>query len=200
MEPIDFAKTFKDLYTATGRIQEVNAAAGTFFAVDGQGPPGGEAFQKAIECLYGTTYTAKFMLKHEGVVDFKVGRLECIYLSDCCQTAKDQWQWRLMLRVPETITAKHLAQARKILQEKKGLGAAAVRRIRWKEGLAVQVLHVGPYDQIGTTYGQLDSYAGRNGLVAQCPAHEIYISDPRRVAAEKLKTIARLPVKKASKV
>ena len=137
------------------------------------------------------------MLKHEGVVDFKVGRLECIYLSDCSQTPKDQWQWRLILRVPDTVTAKHLAHAKKALKEKKGIDAGTVRRIRWKEGRAVQVLHVGPYDRIGEAFGRLGTYAVENGLIAQCPPHEIYISDPRRAAAEKLKTIARLPVKNA---
>ncbi len=194
METIDFAKTLKHLYTANRRIEEVNAEPGTFFAVDAQGRPGGEAFQKAIQCLFGAVYTVKFTMKYEGIVDFKVGKPECLYLSDPQKTPISEWQWRLLIRVPDAVTSKHLADAKKVLKERKGLDTAAVRRIRWKEGRAVQVLHVGPYDQVGATYCQLDAFAREQGMVPQCPAHEIYLSDPRRVAPEKLKTIVRLPV------
>lgn len=195
METIDFAKTLKHLYTAKRRIEEVNAGPGTFFAVDAKGPPGGDAFQKAIQSLYSTVYTVKFTLKHAGVLDFKVAKLECLYLSDPQKTPISEWQWRVLVRVPDAVTSKHLADAKKALKERNGLATAAVRRIRWKEGRAVQVLHVGPYDQVGPTYCQLDAFAREQGLVPQCPAHEIYISDPRRLAPEKLKTIVRLPVK-----
>jgi len=196
MELIDYSKTLKHLYTATGKIREINAESGTFLAIEGQGEPGGEVFQNCIQCLYATAYTLKFTLKHEGSLDFKMGKLECLYLSEPEKTPMNQWRWRFLLRVPEGVTPQHLAQAKKSLNERKGLDVAAVKRIRWKEGPALQVLHVGPYDQVGATYGQLTTYAQQQGLRTQCLGHEIYLNDPRRVAAEKLKTIVRMPVVK----
>jgi len=194
MQSIDFAKTHKEFYTATRKIGEVVVPAGVFFAVDGQGRPGGEAFQHAIQCLYSIAYTVKFTLKQQGTLDFKVGKLECLYLSDPGKTPIDQWQWRVFLRAADAVTAKDLTQARKAIQQRKGLDASAVKRIRWKEGRALQVLHVGPYDQVGQTYGELEAYAKEHGLTLACPAHEIYLNDPRRMAPGKLKTIVRLPV------
>jgi hypothetical protein len=196
METIDFSKLLKDLYTATQRPKEVRALAGTFLAMDGQGAPGGEAFQQAVQALYSAVYTLKFALKHEGVVDFKVSKLECLYFSEPHKTPMDQWQWRFLVRVPEEVTSKALTQTKKSLREKKGLDLTKVKRIRWKEGPALQVLHVGPYDQVEGTYCLLESYAQEHGLAIKGPAHEIYISDPRRVAPEKLKTIIRLGVEK----
>ena len=197
MEVFDFSKSLKHLYTAKQPVQEVDVDAGTFLAVEGQGAPGGEAFQKAVEGLYGVAYTVKFTLKLAGVLDFKVCNLEGLYLSEPCKTPRDEWRWRLQIRVPDAVTAEHLKQARKTLIERKGLDTTAVKRIQVKAGRALQMLHVGPYDQVGPAYAQLDAYARENGLRTQGPAHEIYISDPRRAAPEKLKTIVRLPVKKA---
>jgi hypothetical protein len=196
MQTIDFGKTHKQVYTATRKIQEVTADAGTFLAVEGQGAPGGETFQKAIQALYSTAYTLKFTLKMQGTLDFKVGKLHCLYLSDPAKVPMDQWQWRMLLQIPEEVTAKDLTEAKKAIREKKGLDASGVRRIRWKEGRAVYVLHVGPYDQVGDTYRALGAYAAEHGLNLAGPAHEIYLNDPRRTAPEKLKTIVRLPVKK----
>jgi hypothetical protein len=197
METIDFGKALKHLYTAKRRIEEVEAKTGTFFVVEGQGKPGGDAFHEALGWLFATTYTAKFMLKFEGAVDFKVSKLECLYLSAPDKTPMAEWRWRFLLRVPDTVTAGHLAKVRKTLKERKGLDTKAVKRIRWKEGRALQVLHVGPYDEVGPIYCQLEAHAREHGLAVQCPAHEIYLNDPRRVAPEKIRTIVRLPVKKA---
>lgn len=197
MGPIDFGKTLKHLYSAKRKIEEVMAETGTFVAVEGRGQPGGEAFQSAIQSLYGTVYTVKFTLKFEKVVDFKVGKLECLYMSDPRKTPIAEWRWRFLVRVPEAVTAGHLAKVRKVLKERKGLDTKAVKRVRWKEGRALQILHVGPYDEVGPVYRQLEAYASDHGLAIQCPAHEIYLNDPRRVAPEKIKTIVRLSVKKA---
>ena len=191
METIDLAKKFKALYTAKRVPQEVVAEAGTFLAVDDRGPPGSEAFQAAIQCLFSAVYTIKFSGKQEGSLDFKIAKLECLYFSDP-GTPMTDWQWRVLIRVPDEVTAKHLAATRKALKEQKGLDISAVRRIRWKEGRAVQILHVGPYDQVGQAYEQLHAYAKQQGFELSGPAHEIYLNDPRRCAPEKLKTIVRL--------
>jgi hypothetical protein len=196
METIDYSKTMRQLYTATAKIQQIEAETATFLAVDGQGEPGGEVFQSGIQALYAVAYTLKFMLKQEKVVDFKVGKLECLHLSDPHTVPKEEWQWRLLLRVPETLASQHLAQAKRLLKERKGPDVARVKRIRWKEGLALQTLHVGPFDQVGATYARLVAYASEHGVRIQCIGHEIYLNDPRRVAAARLKTIVRVPVMK----
>ena len=197
METIDFGRTLKHLYTAKRKIEEVDAKIGTFLAVEGKGKPGGDAFHEALGKLFATIYTAKFMLKFDGVVDFKISKLECLYLSAPGKTSIDEWRWRFLIRVPDAVSARHLAKVRKTLMERKNLDTKTVKRVRWKEGRALQVLHVGPYDQVGPIYCQLEAHAKEHGLVAECPAHEIYLNDPRRVAPEKIRTIVRLPVKKA---
>jgi hypothetical protein len=199
MQIFDFSKSHKELYTATPKVVEINVGSGTYLAVDGQGRPGGEAFQAAIQALYGTAYTIKFTCKLGGEFDFKVGKLECLYLSEPCKTPMDKWKWRFLLRVPDEVKAKHLAAARKTLKERKGADTERVKRIRYKEGRALQVLHVGPYDEVGATYELIGAYAREHRLSVQCPGHEIYISDPRRVAPARLKTIVRLPVQAAKR-
>jgi hypothetical protein len=196
MNVVDFSKELKSLYTAKRKPQEVVAGSGTFLSVDGQGAPGGQAFQQAMPQLYAVAYTMKFGLREAKGVDFKIGRLECLYLSPPKETPFKQWKWRFLLRIPDEFSAKDLNTVKKMLREKKGLDTSAVKRLRWKEGRAVQVLHVGPYDEVGPVYEQLDAFAREHGLVTACPAHEIYLSDPRRVAPEKLKTIVRLSAKK----
>jgi hypothetical protein len=197
MTTIDFARTHKALYTATLKVKEVQVESATYLGVDGDGPPGGNCFQAAIQALYGATYTIKYALKFGGREDFKVGKLECLYLVDDPErTPKEKWKWRLMLRVPDGVTGEDLARARRALKEKKGLDASRVRRVSWKEGAAVQTLHVGPYERLGESYARLDESARADGLVPVGPGHEIYLSDPRRVAPERLKTIIRIPLKK----
>ncbi len=197
MATIDFARTHKDLYTANAKMKEVKVEGATYLAADGEGPPGGGRFQTAIQALYGTVYTAKYALKFAGREDYKVGRLECIYLiDDPARTPKEKWKWRLMLRVPDSVTAEDVARARRTLKEKKGLDTSGVRRLTWAEGTAVQTLHVGPYERLGQTYARLEEAARAAGLDPVGPGHEIYLSDPRRVRPEGLKTIVRLRVKK----
>ena len=196
MATIDFAKSLKDLYTAKKTVQEVSPGAGTFLAMDGQGEPGGTAFQEAVRALYSVAFTVKFASKHEGGCDFKVNKLECLYLSDPATTPAAEWQWRLLVRIPDEVSARHVSDAKKAVCEKKGADVAAVKRIRWKEGPALQVLHMGPYDQVGPTYAQLQTFAEAKGWEVSCPAHEIYLSDPRMTAPERIKTIVRLGVKK----
>ena len=147
--------------------------------------------------IYSVAYTMKFALKEQGTLDFKVGKPECVYLSGPFCGSKAPWRWQIMLRIPDEVTAKDVTATKKVLREKKGLDTSAVKRLRWKEGRALQVMHVGPYDEVGAIYEQLGVYAAEHGLKVAGPGHEIYISDPRRVAPEKLKTIVRLGVKKA---
>jgi hypothetical protein len=193
---IDFAKSRRELYTATAAIREVDVEKAAYLAVDGRGAPGGEAFQAAMPALYGTAYTVKFARKFAGRGDFAVGRLECVYLDkDPARLPRDRWRWRVLIRVPEGVTAADVAAARRSLKERKGLDGPRVRRVTMTEGAALQTLHVGPYDQLGRTYDRLLEAA--RGRKRSGPAHEIYLSDPRRVPPGRLKTIVRVPIARA---
>ncbi len=196
LEKIDFAKTHKDLYTATGKIKEVNAAAAVFLSVSGEGEPGGDAFQAAIQRLYSLSYTTKFMLKNAGKLDFAVSRLECLWQDqDLEHIPKADWLWQLLIRIPDAVTAADLNNAREVIRQRHQMDTSDIKRWLWKEGRCIQVMHIGPYDQVGEVYRKLDEFASAHGMKPACPGHEIYISDPRRVRPEKLKTIVRLPVR-----
>jgi len=195
METIDLKKLYRDLYRAKEVPEEVIASEGTFLAADGRGEPGGDSYQRTIEALYGVAYTMKFSLKGAGVLDFKVPHLECLWYSDPNDTPLSEWEWRLLIRVPDRVSAAHLTDAQQRLHEKKGTDASVVRRLTWEEGRAIQVLHIGPYDRVTTSYGKVWEYAREHGLEVEGIGHEVYLSDPRRTAPEKLKTIVRMPVK-----
>lgn len=197
LQKIDFAKTHRDLYTATLKIKEVRAAKATFLSVEGQGEPGGPAFQSAIQQMYSLAYTTKFLLKNAGKLDFGVSRLECLWHGeDMDRVPKSEWRWQLLIRIPEAVTETHLKQAREEIRKRRDLDTSAVRRWSWAQGRCLQVMHVGPYDEVGKVYKSLDEFAKAQGLATTCPGHEIYISDPRRVAPARLKTIVRLPIRK----
>ncbi|MEW6367461.1 MAG: GyrI-like domain-containing protein [Acidobacteriota bacterium] len=194
---IDLRKLHEELYRAKPAIQEVAAGKGTYLAVDGAGEPGGKGFQDAIMKLFSLVYTAKFMLKREGLIDFSIPSLECLWPDDPKTKPMTEWRWRLMIRIPDEVTRAHLAPARKSLAERKGTDTKDVRRVSWKEGMALQVLHVGPYEKLGETYNALVSAAAERGYDCAGPGHEVYLSDPRRTAPERLKTIVRIAVRRA---
>ena len=198
IEKIDFAKAHKDLYTATSKIKEVRAGKATFLSFEGQGEPGGPAFQSAIQQMYSLAYTTKFMLKNMGKLDFGISRLECLWPGeDMEHTPKSEWRWHLLIRIPEAVTETHLRQAREEIRKRHDLDTSTVSRWNWAEGRCLQVMHVGPYDEVGKVYSSLNEFAKAAGMATACPGHEIYISDPRRVAPARLKTIVRLPVRKS---
>lgn len=195
MDKIDFKKTLKELYRATKKVARVKPDEGTFLAVDGEGAPGGEAFEKAIQDLYPVAYTVKFALKKAGTIDFVVPPLEALWHDNPVEVPDmSQWRWRTMIRVPESVKTEHVREAQESILEKKGTDTSDVQLVRWEEGESLQVLHIGPYDQVGAIYEQLQSSAQLENLTLGAPGHEIYLSDPRRTAPEKLKTIVRMPI------
>ena len=195
MDKIDFKKTLKELYRATSKVARVKPDEGTFLAVDGEGAPGGEAFEKAIQNLYPVAYTVKFALKKAGTIDFVVPPLESLWQDNPTEVPDmSQWRWRTMIRVPESVKAEHVQEAQETILERKGTDTSDVQLVRWEEGDSLQVLHTGPYDQVGAIYEQLQSSAQMENLTLGAPGHEIYLSDPRRTAPEKLKTIVRLSI------
>jgi hypothetical protein len=195
METIDFGKQYRELYHAGRKVQEVHAERGAFLRVTGRGEPGGEAFQRAIEALFSVAYTLKFQLKGAGVLDFKVPKLECLWDTDDVEgTPPEDWEWRLQIRIPDVVTGAQVGAARKAVKAKGAVDPALVRRTSWKEGLALQVMHVGPYDQVGASCEQLAVTVQELGYRQRGPVHEVYISDPRRTAPERLRTVVRMPI------
>ncbi|HOC16818.1 MAG TPA: GyrI-like domain-containing protein [Vicinamibacterales bacterium] len=196
MAKIDYKKSLPEVYGARRAPAEVRVPGGTFLAVDGVGEPGDAAFQEAMHQLFTLAYTTRFTMKKAGGVDFTVPALECVYLDNPCEKGRREWHWRVMVRVPPCVKAPTLREVRKAIAAKKGPATDAVKRITWAEGKALQLLHVGPYDQVGTAYQRLADETAARGLQVVGPAHEIYLNDPRRVAPERLKTIVRMAVKK----
>ena len=146
-------------------------------------------------------YTLKFASKFAGR-DFVVCKLEGLYFADGDTPLEDlpkaEWKWTLMMRVPDFIGDADLDAARKQLREKGKEGDFdAVRLETIDEGSCVQMLHVGPYENEHETLAAMATFMADEGLVPNGHHHEIYLSDPRRVPAEKLRTILRHPVRRA---
>ena len=126
MDKIDFKKTMKELYRATKKVARVKPGEGSFLAVDGQGTPGGEAFEKAIQNLYPVAYTMKFALKKAGTIDFVVPPLEALWHDNPVEVPDmSQWRWRTMIRVPESVTTEHVQRGAGI-----NLGEEGYRHLR----------------------------------------------------------------------
>ncbi len=206
MEKIDFKQTDKAWYLPSAKAAGlVHLPALPFLMVDGRGHPGqSEEFQPSIEALYSSAYTLKFMFRNgpkpAGWADFVVPPLESLWwMQDGGDFDVDRpadWRWTLMIRVPDFITSAMLEDARNQLRRKKTLPALDGLRLEtFEEGKAVQILHIGPYDQEGPAVAQLHAFAAANGLTFCGKHHEIYLSSPGRTAPEKLKTVVRYPVK-----
>ena len=174
----------------------------TYLAISGQGAPGGEKFTASIGALYGVAFTIKMTRKFAGQQDYAVCKLEGQWWSeparDLAKLPPDQWLWKLLIRTPDFIKEKDLHQAVAVLL-KRGKGEE-VKRVRLEtlaEGLCVQMLHVGPYEKERETIAVMNAFAEQKQLAFSGKHHEIYLSDPRRVPPERLKTILRQPVRRS---
>jgi hypothetical protein len=188
---LDLYKTCKAEYAAPRQPLILQVKPAQYLGLEGQSEPGGEAFVAGIGALMNVAFTVKMARKRAGK-EYAVCKLECGWSN--LQAARSQWKWELLIRTPDFINAKDLQAAGAKLAAKGPL-IAQVHLIKLEEGSCVQMLHVGPYDKIGETQAQIDKFAAENHLRAAGRVHEVYLSDPRRVAAAKLRTILRLPVK-----
>jgi len=171
-----------------------------YLAIEGEGSPKDAAFTNAIGALYNVAFTIKMARKFAGT-DYKVTSLEGLWWTardgDFMDVPKTDWRWRLMIRVPDFITAAELKEAvAKLLDRGKSDLIKLVKRISLNEGKCVQVLHTGPYDAESPTIAAMKAHAAANGLRFRGLHHEIYLSDPRRVASSRLRTVLRHPVGK----
>jgi hypothetical protein len=170
-EKLDLVKTYKTYYRASKAPALVEFGPISFLTLKGMGAPAGAEFASAVEALYPLAYGIK---------------------------ALEEWCWKLLIRMPDFVTQEMVSQAKTVVIEKKGI--ALIQEIIFAEiaeGQCVQIMHVGPYATEPESIAKLMRFMVENGLVANGLHHEIYLSDPRRTAPEKMKTILRQPVKEA---
>lgn len=206
----DYKKEYKEYYLPKNKPQIVDIPIMNFIAVRGKGDPneeGGE-YKQALELLYGIAYTIKMSKKTdyriEGYFDYVVPPLEGFWEQEgkvgIDYSRKSDLKWTAMIRVPDFVTKADFDWAVAQAAEKKKLDFSKVEFITVEEGLCVQCMHMGSYDDEPATVALMDSYAESMGydidITPQRQHHEIYLSDPRKTAPEKLKTVIRHPVKK----
>ena len=207
-DKLDFKRAYKLEFSGkVGRWDDLVIPSRTYVMIDGKGDPGGPDFGMAIAALYPVAYGIKFQCKAVGQ-DFTVPPLEALWMADdpsvFVRNDRDAWVWTAMIRLPDRVTPDMLEQAREValkkLAKKKDAATDAetmgrVYHGRLDEGRCLQTLHVGPYSDEAPTLAHLhDDLMPGQGLTFNGPHHEIYLSDTRRVAPEKLKTILRQPV------
>ena len=202
MTKTDFKKEWKNLYQPSKtEFQVVEVPDMAFFKVDGHGTPGVvPEYTAAIEALYAMSYKTKFLSK-KLEKDYVVPPLEGLWWADDMSTFttardKSQWHWTMMIMTPEWITEEMVAESRAEVSKKKDMPSLA--KLRWEvyqEGLCAQILHLGSYDDEGPVLARMHGeWMPEQGYTFNGLHHEIYLSDPRRVEPEKLKTILRQPI------
>lgn len=202
MEKIEFKKEYGAYYSPRKNTPEIiTIPALQFAAIDGHGAPESAQFQRAIQALFGISYTLKFELRKLGrYPDFTIAPLEAQWWvagGAFTATNRNQWQWRAMMMQPGFVNQRCFAAAVEELQKKKPVPLAdALKLVTFDEGEVVQSMHVGPYDAEVPTLEKMYAFAHAKGYKLCGKHHEIYFSDPRRTAPEKLRTIVRHPVQK----
>ena len=195
---LDLYRKFKGEYITPKQPVFVMVGPAKYLTITGHGAPGGDRFRSHISALYAVAFTLKMTEKFAGN-DYKVCHLEAQWWaedgSDFHAHQPKEWQWRLLLRVPDFITQAHLEAATKAVIEKgKSSIADQVKLEELAEGRCVQMLHIGPYGEEKTTIEKMQELADGNGVHLRGPHHEIYLSDPNRVPPQRLRTILRYPV------
>ncbi|RIK44501.1 MAG: hypothetical protein DCC55_02220 [Chloroflexi bacterium] len=212
MQKLDLKKQLKHLYAPSARTVEIVQVPRLQFAmIDGKIEPGhrpGDSprFQAATAVLFGIAYTLKFMSKQqaENPIDYGVMPLEALWWIEEGEfdfDRPDNWHFTAMIMQPEHITGALFAEA--LARQRKKADAPILHDLRFasfEEGLCVQTLHIGPYATEPATVARMEAFARDQGYLFHRKHHEIYLSDPRRTAPEKLKTILRHPVERSEPV
>ncbi len=209
MQTLDLKKLYKPFYAPpAGKVQLVDVPELQFLMIDGaiepgQAPGTSPGFEQAMGALYGAAYTLKFKLKKraDDPVDYPVMALEGLWRLESGEfdsNVKDNWGYTLMILTPDVVTPDDLRATVAELETKRPNPANQNLRLeRYREGLCVQALHVGPYATEPETVERIRQFAAAEGYALTHGHHEIYMGDPRRAAADKLKTVLRYPVQKA---
>lgn len=206
----DFKKEYKEYYMPKNRPEIVDVPRANYIAVRGEGDPNeeGGAYQWAIGVLYAVAYTLKMSYKTdhriEGFFEYVVPPLEGFWwqegIAGVNLADKSGFHWISVIRLPDFVTKADFEWAVATATKKKKLDCSAVEFLTVDEGLCVQIMHLGPFDGEAATVERMDAYLAENGYVSDLTDarlhHEIYMSDARRVAPEKWKTVIRHPIRR----
>ena len=206
----DSKKEYKEFYMPKNKPEIITVPKANYIAVRGKGDPNevGGAYQQAISVLYAVAYTLKMSYKTdhkiEGFFEYVVPPLEGFWWQDgkdgIDYTDKASFNWISVIRLPEFITQKDFEWAVETATKKKKLDCSSAELMTIDEGLCIQIMHLGPFDDEPATIALMDEYLDKNGYVNDITNtrlhHEIYLSDARRVVPEKWKTVIRHPIKK----
>jgi len=201
-DKIDLKKTRKAFFAPKKAPEIVEVPPFAYLMIDDKGAPESQAFQDAMAALYSSAYTIKFALKGSGRGDFVVPPLEARWWADDWEAfreggRRDEWQWTAMLMMPDGVAAPDLEAAFAELdrKEKRIPAHDRLRLETLEEGTCVQVMHIGPYADEGPVIAAMHAHAEEQGYALTGKHHEVYLSDPRRTAPEKLKTVLRQQIK-----
>ncbi|WP_353721580.1 GyrI-like domain-containing protein [Dyadobacter sp. 676] len=207
MEKLDLTKHFKSYYTAKSKPELQYIEKARYLSIQGKGDPSGEEFMQKIQALYPVAYALKFAFKAKNR-DFVVAKLEGLWwydesrftgvsIADSPTTIpRSEWEYRLLIRIPDYVTENDVESAVAATFATKGLPAVGeVSFFEMTEGKVAQMLHTGPFDTEVKTLEKLGAFMSERGLSKNGLHHEIYLSDFRKTAPEKLKTILREPIK-----
>lgn len=201
MKKVDLKKELKHLYLPSAReVSEVHVPTMNYLMIDGVGDPNNSpAFGEAVEALFAVAYTIKFMTKKgELAIDYGVMPLEGLWWTDDMSRFsiddKSHWKWTLMIMQPDFVSADMVAEAKTEASRKKGL--PAIPRLyfdAFTENRCAQILHIGPFSEEGPSIEKVHNFiTSRGDLTGK--HHEIYLSDIRKAAPEKWKTVIRQPM------
>ena len=206
----DFKKEYREFYLPKNRPGIVTVPKANYIAVRGQGDPNeeGGAYQAAVGVLYAVAYTLKMSYKTdhriEGFYEYVVPPLEGFWRQEGVQGVnyadKAAFRWISVIRLPDFVTEEDFRWAVETAAKKKKLDCSAAEFLTIEEGLCVQILHEGSFDAEPATVALMDRYLAENGYENDFSDarlhHEIYLSDPRKAAPEKWKTVIRHPIRK----
>ena len=206
----DFKKEYKEFYMSKSVPEIVTVPKANFIAVRGMGDPNqeGGAYQSAVSILYAVAYTLKMSYKTdyriEGFFEYVVPPLEGFWWQEGTDGVdyrdKSTFHWISVIRLPEFVTKKDFDWAVEEAARKKKLDCSLAEFLTIEEGLCVQIMHIGPFDHEPSTVALMDQYIAENGYANDMNEnrlhHEIYLSDARKAAPEKWKTIIRHPIRK----
>lgn len=207
---LDFKKEYRELYMPKNKPQIINVQRANYIAVRGKGDPNevGGTYQQAISVLYAVAYTLKMSYKTdykiEGFFDYVVPPLEGFWWQDDIEgvdySDKTSFNWISVIRLPDFISQADFEWAIETAAKKKKIDCTSAEFITVDEGLCVQMMHLGPFDDEPKTVALMDAYLEENGYVNDFNKnrlhHEVYLSDARKVSPEKWKTVIRHPIKK----
>ena len=207
----DFKKEYKEYYLPKNKPSIVDVPKMNYIAVRGKGNPNEENgdYQNTLGLLYGVAYTIKMSYKGDhrinGFFEYVVPPLEGFWWQDGVDGVdygkKDSFHWISVIRLPDFVSEEDFHWAVETASKKKKIDCSSAEFVTIDEGLCVQIMHLGSFDEETASVALVDAFLEQNGYVNDINEkrlhHEIYLSDPRKVASEKWKTVIRHPIRKA---